>query len=127
MLLARSARRTPFAMLAAALAVAALIGQALLPHVHTWQSGGHDAELRVVRGVGPASLATDVRHDVDHDRAVCPTCQALTQSRELAAASRATSLAIAVAHAGFPIPFASSAASPDVAASAAPRAPPASA
>jgi hypothetical protein len=114
----RSRRR----VVTAALAVAALVFQALVPHVHVWQAGGHDAALAAVAVEGAGVVAP--AHDANHDRATCPTCQALAQSRQLAPAPRTAALTFVPVRAAVFAPRADVLASDERVAPAAPRAPP---
>lgn len=116
----RSRRR----VIVAALAAAALVVQALMPHVHAWQSGDHGvAFLAATDGTRLAAPA----HDADHEPAACPTCQALAHSRQLAAAPRATALAFVPLRVAVPVRSTAAFASRTHASPAAPRAPPVSA
>jgi len=115
----RSHRR----VIIAALAAVALVVQALLPHVHAWQSGDHG--VAVFGATDGARLAAP--HEADHEPAACPTCQALAQSRQLAPAPRAAALAFVALRVADPATRTVAFASRVHAAPAAPRAPPVSA
>lgn len=116
----RSHRR----VIIAALAAVALVAQALLPHVHAWQSGEHGAA--VFAATDGARIAAPA-HEADHEPAACPTCRALAQSRQLAPAPRAAALAFVALRVADPTLRIVAFASRVHAAPAAPRAPPVSA
>jgi len=107
-------------------AVFALLGQALFPHIHAWQAGDHGAAF-VDQSIGHGERLTSATHEADHERAACPTCQALAQSRQVVAAPRPLTLTFVPVRVADPASRADALASREHAAPSAPRAPPVSA